>query len=269
MLETNLRTDNCFLTLTYEDGQLPISSTGYPTLVPLHLQQWLKVFRAAIAPLRIRYYGVGEYGDQTFRPHYHIAIFGLPMCRNIRTIRDVRTNRSRWDKCCDQCRLIGNTWKKGDIDCGEINVESAQYIAQYTTKKMTAKDDPRLTGRHPEFARMSLKPGIGADFMHDVGSALLEFNLEESQGDVPAALRHGSRLMPLGRYLRRQLRKTVGMDEKAPQSTLDEAKERLQPLREAAFDASASFKETVIRAADEKVLQMETRAKINRKRGSL
>lgn len=157
----------------------------------------------------------------------------------------------------------------GDVDLGEVNTESAQYIAQYTTKKMTVKDDPRLTGRYPEFSRMSLKPGIGADFMHEVGSTLMQFNLEDSEGDVPSALRHGKRLMPLGRYLRRQLRKTVGMEPNAPQSTLDQAKEALQPLREAAFDASASFKETVIRAADQRVLQMEKLAEIYKKKGSL
>lgn len=157
----------------------------------------------------------------------------------------------------------------GDVDLGEVNTESAQYVAQYTTKKMTAKEDSRLLGRHPEFARMSLKPGIGADFMPDVASSLLEFNLVEKQGDVPSSLRHGSRIMPLGRYLRRQLRKQVGMDEKAPQSTLDQAKERLQPLREVAFETSQSFKKVVVEAADEKVRQMENRNRIFKKRGSI
>ena len=134
---------------------------------------------------------------------------------------------------------------------------------------MTAKDDVRLNGRVPEFARMSLRPGIGADMMHDVASTLMEFNLEDTQADVPSALRHGKRIMPLGRYLRRKLRVTVGMDPNAPQSTLDEARAALQPLRDIAFENSQSFKETVIRAADQKVLQMEQKAKMFRKKGSL
>lgn len=269
MLEKNLREDNCFVTLTYEDTHLVMSATGYPTLVPLHLQLWLKRFRVAIAPLKIRFYACGEYGDQTQRPHYHVVIFGMPMCMNGRTIRDARTNRPLWAKCCSQCRLVGETWGMGDVELGEVNVESAQYIAQYTTKKMTKADDPRLYGREPEFARMSLKPGIGADFMWEIASSLLKFDLDETQDDVPSSLRHGKRIMPLGRYLRRKLRVAVGKDENAPESTLAEAQARLQPMREAAFENSTSFKEEVMKAADQAVAQAENREKLWKKRGNL
>ena len=98
---------------------------------------------------------------------------------------------------------------------------------------------------------------------------LLKFDLEEKQGDVPSSLRHGKRIMPLGRYLRRKLRVTVGMAPEAPQSTLDEAQERLRPLREDAFNNSKSFKKTVMEAADEKVRQMEHRQQIWKKRGNI
>lgn len=269
LLESHLRKDNCFVTLTYAESRLPMSASGCPTLNPLHFTNWLKRFRAEIAPLKVRYYGVGEYGEKTWRPHYHTVLFGYPMCQNGRTIRDVRTGRTLAEKCCDHCRLVHKTWGMGDVDLGEVNTESAQYLAQYTTKKMTSKDDFRLGDRYPEFARMSLKPGIGAEFMHEVGSALMEFDLEEKQGDVPSALRHGKRIMPLGRYLRRKLRTVVGMEENAPESTLREAQERLQPLREAAFNNSQSFKKTVVAAADNKVAQMENRNRIWKKKGSL
>lgn len=271
MLEKNLHAECCFITLTYEDGHLPISATGYPTLVPLHLRHWLGRLRAAIAPLKIRYYAVGEYGDLTFRPHYHAAVFGMPMCLEGRTKKDVRTNRPLAEKCCAVCRLVYQTWGKGDVDLGELNTESAQYVAQYTTKKMTNKNDERLDGRHPEFARMSLKPGIGADFMHEIGSTLLEFDLAEKQGDVPSSLRHGTRIMPLGRYLRGKLRETQGMDKKAPQCTIDEAQQRLQPLREAARASTEtpSFKQQVIKAADESVKQMENKSRIYKRRNVL
>lgn len=164
---------------------------------------------------------------------------------------------------------MGDLWGKGDVYLGEVTEHSVQYCAGYTVKKMTAKDDPRLTGRAPEFAQPSLVPGLGANAMPEIASTLLEFNLEEREADVPSALRHGSRVLPLGRYLRRKLRVEVGLPPDAPQATLDEAKERLRPLREAAFDASASFKETVIRAADGKVARMESLSLIRKKRGSL
>lgn len=105
---------------------------------------------------------------------------------------------------------------------------------------MTRSDDARLADRHPEFARMSLRPGIGASYMHDLASVVMEFDLADTEGDVPSSLRHGKRLMPLGRYLRRKLRTYVGMEEKAPQHVLDKIKEEtLQTVFEATgVDAS-------------------------------
>lgn len=134
---------------------------------------------------------------------------------------------------------------------------------------MTSKTDPRLNGRYPEFARMSLRPGIGADFMHDVASTLLEFNLENTQDDVPSSLRHGSRNLPLGRYLRRRLRTLVGKEANAPQATLDAIAEEMRPLREIAFDTSRSFKEVAVEASKGKVLQIESRDKIFKQRKTL
>lgn len=265
MLEASLREDNCFMTLTYEDGKIPISSSGFPTLDRNDLDLWLKRFRKAISPLKLRFYAVGEYGDQTQRPHYHVAVFGYPTCVRGRTLH----GRNGHKVCCENCELVYQTWGKGGVDLGSLEVNSAQYIAGYVTKKMTSKTDPRLNGRYPEFGAMSRHPGIGADFMHDVASALLEFDLEDSQTDVPSSLRHGKRLMPLGRYLRGKLREAVGRDKKAPQATLDEAKARLQEVQDAAFNNSERFADAIIKAADNKVLQMETRAKIFKQRRSL
>lgn len=122
----------------------------------------------------------------------------------------------------------------GNIDLGTLETNSAQYIAGYVTKKMTRKDHPDLEGRHPEFGRQSLRPGIGADMIPDIASTLLTFNLDTTQADVPSALRHGSRNLPLGRYLKKKLRKEIGKDEKAPQAVIDELQEKMRPVFEAA-----------------------------------
>lgn len=134
---------------------------------------------------------------------------------------------------------------------------------------MTMRDDPRLEGRFPEFARMSLRPGIGLHAMHEVASQLMRFNLEDSQADVPSALRHGSRLMPLGRYLRSNLRKMVGKNEKAPASEAQKRVEEMRPLREAAFNASSSFKKVVVDVNRPTVTRLKARQKIFKGRKSL
>jgi len=240
LLEAQLHEDNSFLTLTYRDDALP-GGSPLPSLMPKHYRDWLKRFRKTISPLRVRYFVVGEYGDETQRPHYHAALFGFPTCLRGRTLRRLGSTRAIWEECCSICQLVGKTWGHGDVDLGMLETSSAQYISGYVTKKMTMRDDYRLKGREPEFARMSLRPGIGADFMHEVASGFMQFNLEKTQVDVPSTLRHGNREMPLGRYLTKRLRKLTGRDEKAPQIVQDKIQADLQGVRDAAFNRSVSF----------------------------
>lgn len=139
---------------------------------------------------------------------------------------------------------------------GTLEERSAQYIAGYVVKKMTRPDDPRLLGRLPEFARMSLKPGIGAGAIPDVASALMQYKLEASGRDVPNSLRHGSRLLPLGRYLMKRLRLECGLDEKAPEHVIEALRAGLLPVFEAALAVApgqtrAAYRRELIRQAIE------------------
>lgn len=219
MLEALKHEHSSFVTLTYE-----VPPEG-DTLVPKDLQDWLKRLRKEIEPQRIRYYAVGEYGDNTQRPHYHIALFGYEPCRlGQSTYTRFRKN------CCPQCDRIRDTWGNGLVYVGSLEVSSAQYIAGYVTKKMTSKSDPRLNGRYPEFARMSLKPGIGADAVWDIVSTLRQFDLDRTQVDVPSTLRHGKKLLPLGRYLRRKIRIALGRSPNAPEEALREYAEEVRAL---------------------------------------
>lgn len=129
---------------------------------------------------------------------------------------------------------------------------------------MTAKDDPRLEGRHPEFARMSLKPGIGGDFTWEIASTMLEFNLEKREGDVPSSLAHGTSRKGLGRYLTQRLRKQIGRDEKAPRNAEREA-EMLAVYERSKTSPEVSVKKILVKDGDQKVRQMEARQKIFRK----
>jgi len=264
MLESLCYSDNAFVTLTYAEDKLPVGMS----LVPKDLQDWLKRFRAAISPLKIRYYGVGEYGDINWRPHYHVALFGYPSCTCC--VRNSGQPTSRWFSC-PVCSLVHDTWGRGIIHHGELSKHSAGYIAGYVTKKMTSVDDPRLEGKHPEFCRMSLKPGIGANFMFEPASVTMQYGLDVSEPDAPAHLLVGGKPMPIGRYLRQKYRLYIGKDKNAPQSTLDEHAEEMRPLFMAARASAEnpSFKKAVIKAGDQRVLQDETRRNIYKRRRSL
>jgi len=219
--------------------------------------------------MRFRYFLVGEYGDETFRPHYHAALFGFATCVRGRTKRWPGSMRSDWSNCCSICKLVGDSWGHGDVDLGMLETASASYLAGYVTKKMTMRDDYRLLGREPEFARMSLRPGLGADFMHEVASTLLQFNLDQSQADVPSALRHGNRELPLGRYLRKKLRSYIGKDVKTPQHEIEKIQEELRSVRQAAFDASRSFSSALQDENRQKALNFKTRKSIYKQRKSI
>lgn len=183
-MEACTHASSSFLTLTYSPEHVP--SDG--SLVPRDLCLFLKRLRKKH---QVRYFAVGEYGDQTFRPHYHAALFGVGV---------------------DDLKSVQQSWDKGFVYLGDLTFASAQYVAGYVTKKMTGKDDARLGGRYPEFARMSLRPGIGANAMSQVALALQNkhgWNEISRTGDVPSVLRHGAGRYPLGRYLRRKLRERM------------------------------------------------------------
>lgn len=274
VLEALEHKDNCFLTLTYDEDNVPRSGSGAMTLDPEHTRNFLKRLRSQLwyaFKIRMRYFIVGEYGDDTWRPHYHLAVFGIRCVRG-RTLRRLESrSRPLWRECCPVCRMVGETWGFGDIDIGSLEVHSAQYLAGYVTKKMTRNDDPRLQGRHPEFTRKSLKPGLGANHMHDVASVMLSLDLEARSDDVPSSLQHGRRSLPLGRYLRSKLRTYIGREKNAPASELQRLELEMLPVRlDARNDKSdPSFKSHLVKAGDQEVINQETRAAIYKQRKHL
>lgn len=234
LLEQSLHTDSAFVTLTYDDANLPkIKNTAgdlVGNLEPPHLRDFLKRLRNRLPPGSVRFFGVGEYGDQDERPHYHLALFGFPSCQYI------QSRYSRVRNCCPSCDLIRDTWGKGHVFLGTLEENSVQYIAGYVLKKMTGKDDKRLLGRHPEFSRMSNRPGIGAHMMDEMASTLMTFNLETTQADLPVSLRHGTRKLPLGRYLGNRLAQLTGKSDEKSKKGKEYLEEEMSRLRQVQMD---------------------------------
>lgn len=271
ILEAEQHAESAFVTLTYADANMPSGST----LVPKHLTQFLKSLRTRLdreqLP-RVRFYAVGEYGERTSRPHYHVALFNYSPCAE-------RLGARRCSGCA-RCLRLTEVWGKGLIDNAYLTPDSAAYIAGYVAKKMTAADDPRLNGRHPEFARMSRRPGIGVSALHELASMLLE--LEEFgrvQTDVPVSLQFGGRHRPLGRTLRIKLREMIGRGPHAPPEVLEKQKEELSLVREALIhltrgEGRASPGENKLRNLITEIYEGEiasvmAREAIYKKRGSL
>lgn len=264
MLEVGLKPDNAFVTLTYQKNP--------DSLEPADLRAFLDNLRHIVGYGKFRYYGVGEYGEKNFRPHFHVALFGYPTCLRPHT---------RGTCACAACSPLSQSWGRGFITNQTLNDGTAQYIARYTIKKMTRTDDPRLGNKHPEFARMSLKPGIGQGVVEALAELITRYQLLTPQGDVPVTLRHGKQQMPLGRYLRKQLRKRLGLDERSPHVLSPQAatahfyseeNEDMRALLQAALtnqDGTPSLKTQLLNASRSKRDQIERRHHIFNKKGKL
>ena len=155
MHESELHEDSVFLTLTYAPEHMPKGGT----LVKEHAQKFMKRLRARIAPVKVRFFLAGEYGEKLGRPHYHVILFGYGF-------PDKVVLKSDGEFTLYRSELLDNVWGSGNCVIGEVSFESAAYCASYTTKKITgARAKAHYKGRVPEFALMSRKPGIGAGWL--------------------------------------------------------------------------------------------------------
>jgi hypothetical protein len=163
-----------FYTLTYEDIYLPLkespplSGSYAPTLVKEDVQLFIKRLRSHLQrkkrkgkynhldrswELPLRYFAVGEYGDQNGRPHYHALIFNIPYEEQVIGVKD--------------------KWAKGNIHVGDVNEASIHYCTKYMLKD---ENDMR--------ALMSRRPGIGANYLenkevkkwHESGNDYVSYN---------------------------------------------------------------------------------------------
>lgn len=267
LLEAMLHVSSVFLTLTYDDEHLPETESAIGTLSPEDLRNFLKKLRKVNPYGKLRYFAAGEYGEESFRPHYHLILFNFPACEWGGT----RYAQDPTRVCCSTCSLVRSTWGKGGITLGDVTPESAQYTAGYTIKKMTRDDDPRLqrgnSFLHPEFSRKSLKPGLGAGMIPQL--AAIPFSMDMGSADVPSALRHGKKILPLGRYLKQKWREEIGRDKKMPKETaLQIDYETLFAMRILAKNSSRPLKEIIKESTGNSELQLKKLQEIyNSKKG--
>lgn len=203
MLELQYHKSAYFLTLTYNDGNLPLrwhvdKDTGeaapVATLVKRDWQLFMKRLRRAFPDQQLRFFMAGEYGEQNFRPHFHAIVFGLdvPDLRPykkldkydyytssiIQKIWDFDANLSH-NPIDNPDAMVYNVdsgkWcvtplaTRGLVIIGEVNWDTCAYTARYVMSKMkgpSAEFYPNH-GLEPPFTLMSRRPGIGRQYYED------------------------------------------------------------------------------------------------------
>lgn len=177
MLETKEHQNNYFITLTYNDENLPkkqianletgeLTNQYVATLKQKDLQDFWKRLREHytrkyhISP---RYFACGEYGEKFSRPHYHAILFNCPI-NDLKP--DHKSKRGNMNYTSAELEKI---WGKGFVAVGNVTWESCAYTARYITKKQTGKGKITywLKQVEPEFCRMSKRPAIGKKYFEE------------------------------------------------------------------------------------------------------
>lgn len=163
-LESTQAGSSFFITLTYNDDNLPRTEAGALCFDKKQVQDFLKRIRRKLEPTRLRFFLTCEFGDgkeakqyleqygqEYGRSHYH-AIF---VCDHKRHLREM-------------CDFVQAAWPFGYSSVSPCSMARIQYATQYALKdedylyKKYEKGDPCKP-----FRLFSLKPGLGAGFGND------------------------------------------------------------------------------------------------------
>lgn len=165
--ETQLHLYNCFVTLTFNEENLP--ATG--SISVRDLQLFFKKLRQRIkryednnqVPLdkrtKIKYIACGEYGDENRRPHYHAIIFGFfPF--------DAKAySKNHQGDTLFTSEFLSDVWSNGFVTVGHATFSSCAYVSRYVIKKIKGDSaEEHYGGLTPEFLISSRKPPIGGDW---------------------------------------------------------------------------------------------------------
>lgn len=189
MLELKYHDRACFITLTYNDDNLPLShyvdSNGEEkishTLVKRDMQLFMKRLRKRYQPKEIRFFGCGEYGGKTHRPHYHLILFGVDFSEK-RYVYEVRDGYINY-----RSPILEELWPFGFSMICDVNWNTCAYVSRYCTKKKYGKQNIyyQTFNIEPEFNLMSRRPGIGAKYFEEHGEEVYinqEIFLQNNKG---------------------------------------------------------------------------------------
>ncbi len=155
MHENQLHDESCFITLTYNDKNLPENGV----LIKKDFQDFMKRLRKNISPIKVKFFSAGEYGEvceicglskkfclrseckkfiPTFgRPHYHALIFGYDF-KDKKIIKEQKLGNEIVKLY--RSETLEKMWqKKGHVTIGQANFLTAAYVARYCLKKATGK----------------------------------------------------------------------------------------------------------------------------------
>lgn len=190
MLELEYHDSAYFVTLTYNDYHVP--RVYYPdpetgeaqlalSLCKRDVQLFMKRLRDHFPDDNIRFFMCGEYGPSSWRPHYHLILFGL----HLNDLVYAGTRRGNnyykssalervWSRKQEIPNLLGDTCvtpltSMGFVEVGEVTWNTCAYTARYIMKKLKGPESEFYERFNlvPPFVLMSRKPGIARQWYDD------------------------------------------------------------------------------------------------------
>lgn len=174
-----------FITLTYNEDNVPLNSEGYRSLnkndwvlfmkrLRKHFEVKEKFFNEdtrrwntrVTSRKEFKFFACGEYGSHTFRPHMHACLFGL-------SLEDFSDRKLKGVNELKQAYYISEEfskiWDKGFVILSDISYQTMNYVARYIVKKVAGETDKYITENkvEPEWQLMSRRPGLGALYLED------------------------------------------------------------------------------------------------------
>lgn len=174
-----------FITLTYDNKYVPFNPFGVLSLKKRDLQLFFKRLRKRLENNEseysrpVKYYGVGEYGGETNRPHYHIALFNA----SIESVID--------------------SWQLGNVNFGDqrgICQQTAYYMCKYMMKSKIKKKEYKQKWIEPEFSLIS--KGLGLSYLEN--QQMVDWHMTDIENRMYLGLKGGNKIgMP--RYYKEKM----------------------------------------------------------------
>lgn len=229
MHEAQCWDENCFVTLTYARDALPPGGS----LCHEDFQKFLKRLRKLMDGTTVRFFMCGEYGPLNLRPHYHACLFNV-------NFSDGRpSGKSASGAVFYDSPRLSKLWSHGIVSVQPLVRETAGYAARYVMKKALGFAGELWREQHPdlrpEYAAMSLKPGIGAAWFAKYGQQVYANDFVVMDGRKEAVPKFYDKLMKRGDPDRLELLKWA-REKRALLHVADQTDDRLL-VRESVHEA--------------------------------
>lgn len=197
MKEAERSSSAFFITFTYDNEHIRLTPRKFMTLCKRDFQLFMKRLRKANS-VPIKFFCAGEYGDESWRPHYHAIMFNVQLSTLVGDNLFLQIQKGFIPLDGSSYKFHSPLWPYGHFTVGQVMDASVGYTLKYVMKQsrvpLHANDD-----RVPEFQLMSRYLGAGY-----LSTAMVDWHKASMLDRYYIPLKDGKKA-PLPRYYREKI----------------------------------------------------------------